>query len=88
MKQDKFTVKMECYSGYRGEESPRRFTIGDRTVEVVEIIDRWLSPEYRYFKVRGSDDGIYIFRHDAVSQQWELTLFDSGAYPGSQLSST
>lgn len=88
MTQDKFTVNMECYSGYRGEESPRRFTSGGKTIDVVEIIDRWLSPQYRYFKVRGSDEAIYIFRHDTVNQQWELTLFDSGAYPDSQLSST
>jgi len=84
----RLTVKVECYSGYRGEESPRRVTIGERTLDVVEVIDRWLSPEYRYFKVRCDDNGVYIFRHDVVNDLWELTLFDSGARPDSQLSST
>ena len=84
----RLTVKVECYSGYRGEESPRRVIIGERAIDVVEIIDRWLSPEYRYFKVRCSDGCIYIFRHDKVNDLWELTLFNSGAYPDSQLSCT
>lgn len=79
---------MECYSGYRGEESPRRFCVGERNVDVLEIIDRWISPDCRYFKIRGSDGGVYIFRHDTVSGLWELVLFDSDVYPDSQLSST
>lgn len=72
-------IRVECYAGYRGEESPRRFFLGDRAVEVVEIIDRWLGPEHRYFKLRGDDGGVYILRHDTGQQRWELTLYDSGA---------
>jgi len=34
-------VKVDCYAGYRGEETPRRFEIGGRRVRVVEVIDRW-----------------------------------------------
>lgn len=81
-------VNVECYSGYRGEESPRRVIIGERTLDVVEIIDRWLSPDSRYFKVRCDDGSIYIFRHNVVNDRWELTLFNSGTHPSSQLSST
>ena len=29
-------------------------------VEVAEVIDQWLSPEHRYFKVRDVDAHIYI----------------------------
>lgn len=67
-------------AGYRGEETPRRFYIGDRLIEIIEVIDRWLDPAHRYFKVRGDDDGIYILRHDEQSRQWELTMFDSGEH--------
>lgn len=77
MVQKSLTIQVECYAGYRGEETPRCFHIGTRIVEVVEVIDRWLSPEHRYFKVLGNDEGIYILRYDTLSNRWELTLFDA-----------
>ena len=79
---------VECYAGYRGEETPRRLCLGRRQKDVLEVIDRWLSPDHRYFKVRGNDGGIYIIRHDVASGAWELRLFDSGRHPETRLSST
>ncbi len=67
------SVRVECYAGYRGEETPRRFSFGERQVEVDEVVDRWLTPDHRYFKVRGDDGGVYVLRHDAVSGRWEMT---------------
>ncbi len=67
------SVRVECYAGYRGEETPRRFSFGERQVEVDEVVDRWLAPDHRYFKVRGDDGGVYVLRHDAVSGRWEMT---------------
>ena len=64
-----------CYAGYRGEEEPREFSIGERKIHVVELLDRWLSPDHRYFKVRGSDKNTYILRHDFATNEWELTMF-------------
>ena len=68
-------VRVECYAGYRGEETPVRFRLGDRFVEVRDVVDRWLAPDHRYFKVRGQDGDIYILRNDVTSGDWELTLF-------------
>ncbi len=68
-------MRVECYSGYRGEQSPRSFYLGDSRVEVEEIIDRWLSPERRYFKVRCDDGGVYILCHDVSFGRWEMTLY-------------
>lgn len=82
------TFGVECYAGYRGEETPRALFFGARRLEVVEIIDRWLSPEHRYFKLRTDDGGIYIVRHDSASDDWQLTLFDSGRGEQGRLSST
>ncbi len=76
-------VHVECYSGHRGEETPRRFTLGERTVEVEEVLDRWLAPDHRYFKVRGDDEGVYILRHDVDAWRWEMTFFRDGGFPGS-----
>jgi len=74
-------VKVVCYAGYRGEEEPRRFTVVGREVEVTEILDRWLDPHHRYFKVRGSDEGIYMLRHHVDAGEWELSVFLYGIDP-------
>jgi hypothetical protein len=81
-------LTVECYAGYRGDETPIRFHIGRRGVEVLDVLDRWLGPERRYFKVRGDDGGIYILSHHAVTERWDLTLFDAGRNPDTRLSST
>ncbi len=69
------TIEVECYKGYRGEQIPRRITMGQRTIGVVEVLDQWLSPDHRYFKVVGDDCGLYIIRHDEREHRWELTFF-------------
>lgn len=81
-------MKVECYNGYRGEETPRRFFLGKRAIDVVEVLDRWIEPTHRYFKLRGNDGGIYILRYSTSEDAWELTLFDNGSRDGSRLSST
>ncbi len=65
-------VKVDCYAGYRGEETPRRFEMAGRRVEVAEVIDRWLGEDHRYFKVRGEDGMVYLLRHDEPADRWEL----------------
>ena len=68
-------IRVDCYAGYRGEETPRRFRIDQRKIEVMEVVDRWLAPDYRYFKLSGDDDGVYIIRHDHLSETWEMTFY-------------
>jgi hypothetical protein len=52
-------IEVECYAGYKGEESPRAFTHLGKRYEVEEILDRWYEespsaqgPRHEYFKVR------------------------------------
>ena len=70
------TIRVECYAGHRGEETPRRFRLGEHQIEVVEVVDRWLAPDHRYFKVRGESGSLYVLRHDVESGEWELVVFD------------
>ena len=81
-------IRVECYAGYRGEETPVRFFLGERRIEVTEVLDRWLDPSHRYFKLRGADLGIYILRHATREDVWEMTSFDSGTRFETRLSST
>jgi hypothetical protein len=69
-------LHVECTAGHRGLQTPRRLAFDRRTVDVVEVIDAWLAPEYRYFKVRGDDGACYILRHDLCEARWELTMYD------------
>lgn len=71
-------IRVECYAGHRGEEPPRALIIGSRRVEVTEVLDRWLAPDHRYFKVTGDDGDVYIVRHDPAADRWELTMFSRG----------
>jgi hypothetical protein len=85
---DPLTIRVECDAGFQGEQTPRRFFMGNKAIEIEEVIDRWLAPDYSYFKVRGGENDIYILRHDKLEHRWELTMFQSGRYGGSPSSST
>ena len=69
-------IRVQCYAGHRGEEEPRAFYLGERYIPVMEIIDRWLSPDGRYFKVQVYDGSGYILRHDEAAGEWEMILFN------------
>jgi hypothetical protein len=69
------TVGVECYAGHRGEQTPRTLILGDRRIAVAEVLDAWVAPEYRYFKLKDADANTYLVRHDEGSNTWELTMF-------------
>ena len=70
-------IQVECYAGYRGEETPRRIRMATYKIDVKKVLDRWLAPDHRYFKITGDDDATYIIRHDSVSAQWELVFYQA-----------
>ncbi len=68
-------IQVECYAGYRGEETPRTLCLGTRRVGVVSVTDRWLAPDHRYFRLVADDGGLYIVRHNSHRDLWELTFY-------------
>jgi hypothetical protein len=64
-------IRVDCYAGHRGEEEPRAFTLGEKRFAVVEILDRWLDPARRYFKVKADDRRRFILRHKSASGEHE-----------------
>ncbi len=68
---------MECYSGYKGDERPLRFTLGGQVLDVVEIEDQWYGPACRYFRLRAGDGNLYLLRHDEEIDRWSLEAFRS-----------
>ena len=69
------SVGVECYAGHRGEQTPRTLILGERRIAVAEVVDAWLAPDYRYFKLRDAEGNTYLVRHDERSNTWELTMF-------------
>lgn len=69
------TVQVECYSGYRADERPRNFTLGNRVYSVECVEDRWYSPGATYFGVRADDGNLYVLKHDEESDVWSLEAF-------------
>jgi hypothetical protein len=50
--------------------------MGERKIEVIRVIDRWLAPDHRYFKILGADRALYIIRHDIQKWTWELIFYN------------
>ena len=71
-------LKVECYSGYKADERPLRFTVRRRnapTREVKDVLDQWYGAGYQCFKVRADDKNIYILKHDEQGDAWTLESF-------------
>jgi hypothetical protein len=65
-------VLVECHAGYRGDETPRRFHLEERAIEIVDVLSCWTEPEARLFRVRGDDARVYTLRRDERSGRWSL----------------
>jgi hypothetical protein len=68
-------IAVESYAGYRGEQEPRAFTLGERRLAVMEIVDRWIGPDHRYFRVSADDGNLYVLRRDDAADEWTLGAF-------------
>ncbi|MCS6954077.1 MAG: hypothetical protein NZM33_14605 [Bryobacteraceae bacterium] len=76
-----FHIRVECYSGYKADQRPLRFYIGQTRYEVQEVLDQWYGPEATWFRVRAQDGNLYILRHTFSEQHdfWTLESFRRGA---------
>ncbi len=72
-------VHVECYAGYRGDERPVRLHLGEHTMEVLAVEDRWYSPGATYFRVLVTDGDRYVLRHLEAQDIWSLVGYRSSA---------
>jgi hypothetical protein len=68
-------ISVESYSGHRADERPLRFMLNGRAYEVLEVDDRWYSPDAVYFRVVASDGNRYVICHDQAQDVWSLEAF-------------
>jgi hypothetical protein len=74
-------IRVECYSGYKANERPLRFFIGDRVLEVKDLLDRWYGEEADYFKLVADDGNKYLLKYDRERDSWELTMYSTPDAP-------
>jgi hypothetical protein len=72
-------VQVECYAGFKGNETPRAFFRAGRRITVAEVLDRWYeggisrrSVPQDYFRIRTADDDVVILRYNRVFQRWSM----------------
>jgi hypothetical protein len=70
-------IRVECYSGYKADERPQRFFLGEQCLEVQEVLDQWYGPGSSYFRVKAADNNIYILRNswENAFHEWTLEAF-------------
>ena len=66
-------VGVECSAAIAASTHP--LILGDHRISVAEVLDAWLAPDYRYFKLQSADGDTYLVRHDAGSNGWQLMMF-------------
>ena len=75
-------VRVIAYSGSRGEETPKKFFLHGKQIEVVEILSRWIEEgsvsraTKRFFRVKGSEGPIYKIYYDDEKLEWFLKTED------------
>ncbi|HXW63555.1 MAG TPA: hypothetical protein VEK74_00610 [Burkholderiaceae bacterium] len=72
------SIRVECYAGFRAEQEPTAFWLGERKIAVRAIVDRWFAPGQRWFRVDADDGHVYVLRHDESSGQWDVAAFTRG----------
>jgi hypothetical protein len=68
-------VRVECYSGYKGDERPVKLQLRNQMVEIAEIEDRWYSPGATYFRVLLANGERYVLRREDAQDAWTLEAF-------------
>ena len=71
------TVRVQCHAGYKADERPVRFQLGEHEYGVVDVVDQWYGPEETFFKLLADDGGMYILRHRHAADEWTFESFRS-----------
>ena len=65
-------ISVKSYSGYKADERPVKFWIGERAFFVESIEDQWRGTDSVYFCVHTDDGKTYVLRHSETTDEWTL----------------
>jgi len=70
-------AKVQCYCGYKGEETPLSFRIGGKRYKIKKILEGWYEGERgdnvtvrRLFRVVIEKGDCYILVYDNLTDEW------------------
>ncbi len=72
-------IKVESYSGYRGEELPKSLNVNSEKIVVNKILNMWIEERQkdkrrrRYFEVKAISGDRYKIYFDEVIKEWFLS---------------
>jgi hypothetical protein len=78
-------IKVESIADAKGQETPSRFMLGIRTIEIQAVADRWYGEQACYYRVLGSDENSYILKGPLEDGSWELVSFTHKDSRGTEL---
>lgn len=78
-------IKVESISDAKGQETPSRFMLGIRAIEIQAVADRWYGEQACYYRVVGSDENSYILKGPLEDGSWELVSFTHKDSRGTEL---
>lgn len=81
-------VEVISYAGYKADESPRFLKLGETTLPIIEVEDRWYSPGEAFFRVRTESGDRYLLRHVEPQDIWTLEGYRSRCVDAGDLSAT
>lgn len=67
-------ITVSTYHGYKADERPVEFQLGEVSLVVQIVLDRWYEPDGTYFKVKADDGNLYILKH-SFNEGWTLASF-------------
>jgi len=78
-------IKVESLPDAKGQETPSRFLLGTRSINVGAVVDRWYGEQACYYRVLGDDENSYILKGPLEDGSWELVSFTHKDSRGTEL---
>jgi len=76
-------VKVQCYGGYKGEETPLSFQMGGRRHKIKKVLEGWYEGEKkdslalrRVFRVVIERGNHYMLVYDNLTDEWYAQATD------------
>jgi hypothetical protein len=60
--------------------------LGERRIDIIEIVDQWHGTGYRYVKVRAYDTSVYILRIRKLSERKHSRQLGQARFPPHSIS--
>ena len=71
----KTEVMVKAYSGFKTNERPVSFQIGNENHFVDEIIDNWIGEKHAFWKVLTDRKKKFLLKYDPEGRRWEVEPF-------------